>query len=136
MIRQSREHLAAAGEDYFEHLRFASTVGLMAIAAGLACLIHAVVPALCTRTASRTIAALTRLFERRDMVDKIADESRETTAFAFLIILSAVVVAPLWLLEVPNVLRIAYSALAFALPTTLLLSNPELDCPRGAEQAA
>lgn len=66
------------------------------------------------------------------MVDEIADKSREATAFAFLIILSAGVVAPLWLLEVPNLLRIAYSALAFALPAT----NRELDRPRGAEQPA
>jgi hypothetical protein len=46
------------------------------------------------------------------------------------------VVARLWLLEVPNVLRIAYSALAFALPTTFLLSNRELDCSRSAEHPA
>jgi hypothetical protein len=38
MIARSRGHLADAGEPYFEHLRFAMTVGLMALAAGLALL--------------------------------------------------------------------------------------------------
>ncbi len=126
MIRQSRDHLEAAGEHYFEHLRFASTVGLLAIAAGLACLIHALVPALCTRTASRTIGQLSNLFERRDLLDEIQEQSREATAFVMLLGLATLVSAPLWLMEVPMVLRVAYTTLAFALPATLLLSNREL----------
>lgn len=130
MIRQSSEHLAAAGETYFEHLRFASTVGLLAIAAGLACLIHSLVPALCTRTASRTIGLLSRLFEQRDLLPEIEEQSREATAFVILLALAALVSAPLWVMDVPAELRITYTVLAFALPAALLLSNSELADPR------
>jgi hypothetical protein len=126
VIRRSKDHLAAAGEAYFEHFRFASTVGLMAIAAGLACIIHAVVPALCTRTASRTIASLGRLLERREMLREIAEEASEAIAFAGLLILAVVVAAPLWLSDAPDLLQWAYTALAFAFPATLLLTNGEL----------
>jgi hypothetical protein len=126
VIRRSNDHLAAAGESYLEHFSFASTVGLMAIAAGLACIIHAIVPALCTRTASRTIASLGRLLERREMLDEIAEEASEAIAFAGLLVLAAVVAAPLWLSDVPSVLQWAYTAMAFAFPATLLLTNGEL----------
>jgi hypothetical protein len=43
-----------------------------------------------------------------------------------LLILAAVVVAPLWIMDAPTGLRIAYTVLAFALPAVLLVSNPEL----------
>ncbi len=126
MIRQSNDHLTAAGEGYFEHFRFASTVGLMAIAAGLACLIHALVPAFCTRTASRTIGQLKRLIDQRDLLAEAQEEAREATAFAALLLLATVVSAPLWVLDAPTFLRAAYTSMAFALPFTLLLSNREL----------
>ncbi len=126
MIRQSNDHLTAAGEGYFEHFRFASTVGLMAIAAGLACLIHALVPAFCTRTASRTIDQLKRLIDQRDLLAEAQEEAREATAFAALLLLATVVSAPLWVLDAPTFLRAAYTSMAFALPFTLLLSNREL----------
>lgn len=135
MIRQSREHLAAAGERYFEHFRFASTVGLLAIAAGLACLIHAFIPALCTRTASRTIGSLSRLFERRDLLPEIQEQSLEATAFVILLMLATLVSAPLWLMDTPPTLRFAYTALAFAMPMTLLLSSSELDGRRETRPA-
>ena len=71
MIRRSKQHLVEAGETYFEHLSFAATVGLMALAGGLACLIHAIVPGLCTRTASRTIGLLNELLADRRRVAEI-----------------------------------------------------------------
>jgi hypothetical protein len=71
MITESKAHFREAGETYLGHLRFASTIGLLAIAAGLACLIHALVPALCTRTASRTVGQLARLFEQRELLCEI-----------------------------------------------------------------
>ena len=129
MLKQSKAHLMAADERYFEHMRFASTVGLLTIAAGLACLIHALVPALCTRTASRTVGRLAQLFERRELLGEVEEQSLEATAFVMLLALATAVSAPLWLMDVPVVLRVAYTALAFALPLTLLLSNRELDCP-------
>lgn len=133
MIAQSRTHLAAAGETYLQHWRFATTVGLMAVAAGIACLVHALVPALCTRTASRTIGLISELFEDRSRLDEIEARSSEALAFVLLIGLATLIVAPLWLLDTPLVLRAGYTLMAYALPLTLLLTNRELDMP--AEEA-
>ena len=53
MITQSRGHLRAAGEGYWQHFRFATTFGLLAMGAGLAAILHAFIPGICTQTASR-----------------------------------------------------------------------------------
>ena len=58
MIARSRSHLRDAGEGYWQHFRFATTFGLLAMAAGLAAIIHAFVPAMCTQTASRIVRHL------------------------------------------------------------------------------
>ena len=127
MIRRSKQHLNEAGEGYFEHLAFAATIGLMAVAAGLACLIHALVPGLCTRTASRTIGLLNELLADRRRVGEIRDQSIEAIAFAALIVSASLIPLVLMLTSAPAALALAYGALAFALPVTLLLSNPELE---------
>lgn len=127
MIAQSRAHLIATGESYLQHWRFATTVGLMAIAAGIACLIHAIVPALCTRTASRTIGLLEELFADRSRLDEVEARSTEAMAFVMLIGLATLIVLPLWLLDTPVPLRLCYTLFAYALPLTLLLTNRELE---------
>jgi hypothetical protein len=127
MIAASRAHLEAANETYFEHLRFATNYGLLAMAAGVAALIHALIPALCTRTASRTVGLLGQLATERHRVDEVAARSIEAKAFALLLILATIVVAPLWLLDAPYGVRVIYSLLAYALPAALLLTNRELD---------
>ena len=127
MIRRSKQHLSEAGEGYLEHLAFAATIGLMAVAAGLACLIHALVPGLCTRTASRTIGLLNELLADRRRVGEIRDQSIEAIAFAALIVSASLIPLVLMLTSAPAALALAYGALAFALPVTLLLSNPELE---------
>jgi len=130
MIGRSKQHLIEAGESYFEHLGFAATVGLMALAAGLACLIHALIPALCTRTASRTIGLLNQLLADRGRVSEIRDQSIEAIAFAALIVAAATIPFVLLLTAAPVPLHATYGAMALALPITLLLSNPELEaCP-------
>ena len=43
-----------------------------------------------------------------------------------LLILATVAVAPLWLLDAPNMVRIVYTVLALSLPAALMVSNPEL----------
>jgi hypothetical protein len=58
MLRLFTEHPASVGETYFEHLRFASRTGLMMLAGGCACLVHGLLPFLCTTTGSRTIRTL------------------------------------------------------------------------------
>ena len=130
MIRRSKQHLIEAGETYFEHLSFAATVGLMALAAGLACLIHALVPGLCTRTASRTIGLLNELLADRRRVAEIRDQSIEAIAFAALVVAATMIPFVLLMTAAPLPLAATYGAMALALPITLLLSNPELEaCP-------
>jgi hypothetical protein len=126
MLTKSRAHLKAAGETYFEHFRFATTFGLLAMAAGFAALIHAVIPGLCTSTASRIVRHLGLLADDRSKIDAIEKEAVEARAFVLMLILATVVVAPLWLLDAPTALRMVYTLLAYALPATLLISNPEL----------
>jgi hypothetical protein len=51
-------HPRDVGESYWEHQRRALTFGSSLLVAGAACLVHALVPALCTRTASSAVARL------------------------------------------------------------------------------
>lgn len=52
------DHPASVDESYGEHFRVAGGIGLTMLAGGAACLVHALVPAWCTSTGSRTIDAL------------------------------------------------------------------------------
>lgn len=126
MIFQSRTHLRDAGEGYWQHFRFATTFGLLATAAGFAAILHAFIPGLCTSTASRIVRHLGHLLEDRSKIDAIENEAVEARAFVMLLIMATAVVAPLWLLGAPLVLKIVYSVLAYALPAALMISNPDL----------
>jgi hypothetical protein len=67
------DHPASVGESYGEHLVMASGFGFKMILAGLACLIHGLLPFLFVRTGSATINALhTRMVTNRRV--KAADE--------------------------------------------------------------
>jgi len=55
------DHPRSVGESYLEHQRRALGFGLSLLVAALACLVHAIVPALFVRTGSD---AVTRLHER------------------------------------------------------------------------
>ena len=52
------KHPRAVGETYLEHMTVALSFGLPLIAAGLACVVHALVPAMFERTGSRAIVNL------------------------------------------------------------------------------
>jgi hypothetical protein len=56
-------------------MRFAVGVGLMLVAAGLACIIHGIFPSLCMKTASRTVEELKRLFVERHTLVIVLDEA-------------------------------------------------------------
>lgn len=126
MISRSKDHLRQAGEGYWQHFRFATTFGLLAAAAGIAALLHAFIPALCTSTASRIVRHLGQLADDRTKIDAIESEAVEAKAFVLLLILATSVVAPLWLLDAPTSLRVVYTVLAFALPAALMVTNPDL----------
>lgn len=57
-LRAFTEHPASVGETYSEHMGRAACFGLRMIAAGAACLVHAVLPFLFVRTGSAAIAEL------------------------------------------------------------------------------
>lgn len=54
----NRAHLAEAGMNYAGHMGRAFRIGGTLIGAGLACLVHGLVPALFTTRASRTVIRL------------------------------------------------------------------------------
>jgi hypothetical protein len=51
-------HPRSVGEDYWEHAATAGQFGLSMLLGGIACLVHALVPALFTRSASDTVKRL------------------------------------------------------------------------------
>jgi hypothetical protein len=54
------EHPASVGETYFQHMGMASSFGVTMIAAGVACLVHAVLPFAFVKTGSDAITTLYR----------------------------------------------------------------------------
>ena len=58
-------HPRSVNEGYFEHMGVAARVGARMVAGGLACFVHAVVPALHVRTGSRTIRGLNAQLQGR-----------------------------------------------------------------------
>lgn len=126
MWARSRAHLAEAGESYVEHLRFAAGVGLMLVAAGMACIIHGLWPGLCTKTASRTVEELKRLFAKRDALAEALAQASGALVFVGLVALTL----PAWalLLLAPGYpLPIATALFAVAIPAAYLWTNPQLD---------
>lgn len=65
MIKSSRRHLRDAGENYLQHLRFATKVGALAVGGGLACFAHALIPGIFSSTGSRSIRRLNQLLDER-----------------------------------------------------------------------
>ena len=60
------KHPSDVGETYGEHLMVAGSFGVAMIRGGLACLVHAVLPFLCTSTGSNTVRVLhDRMVENR-----------------------------------------------------------------------
>ncbi|GHD57938.1 type 1 capsular polysaccharide biosynthesis protein J [Thalassobaculum fulvum] len=58
MNRLFTEHPQSVGESYTEHMGVAFGFGWRMVLAGLACLVHAVLPFLFVKTGSRTISVL------------------------------------------------------------------------------
>ncbi|AEG48985.1 hypothetical protein Sphch_1296 [Sphingobium chlorophenolicum L-1] len=52
------DHPHQVGETYFEHLRAAGSFGTDMVVAGVACLVHAILPNLFTKTGSDAVARL------------------------------------------------------------------------------
>ena len=78
LIRAFTEHPASAGESYTEHLFRAMCFGIRMVLAGVACVVHGVLPFLFVRTGSRAIAELNdrMVLDRRVGLHEIPGEKR------------------------------------------------------------
>ena len=73
-------HPASIGETYGQHFASASGFGLNLLLAGCACLVHAILPFLLQRTASRIVGTLhTRMITARTRATA-APETRESVS--------------------------------------------------------
>jgi hypothetical protein len=127
MVRSSRAHLAEVGETYLEHLRFAGLVGALAIGAGLACLLHALIPALCQCTCSRTVASLQRLFADRAQLGAVTGENSALIIFVLLSMISCVTALAIAISTGGSAIALVVLPQAFALPIIFVSQNPQLD---------
>lgn len=81
MKRLFTEHPASVGESYTEHMAMAGGFGGRMILAGLACLVHAVLPFLFVRTGSAAVAELhDRMVANRSSADRQHRVPPEDTA--------------------------------------------------------
>jgi len=127
ILARSRAHLGAAGESYFEHLRFAAAVGALMVAAGLACLLHALLPALFADKASRTIARLKHVLDNRPAgASALADSDAD--GLLVLVALSLAAALGPWLMQTHAAVAFALSFVALGLPLAALgASSGEAD---------
>lgn len=78
LIRAFTDHPASVGESYTQHLLRAVYFGVRMVFAGIACLVHGVLPFLFVRTGSRAIAELNdrMLVNRRVGLPAISADER------------------------------------------------------------
>lgn len=70
------DHPRSVGETYLQHLRTASCFGGTLIVAGIACLVHAIMPALFVKTGSNAVARLNdRMIVNRSRAPRRTDTS-------------------------------------------------------------
>jgi hypothetical protein len=77
-MRAFSEHPASVGESYFEHLLHAVCFGTRMMCAGIACLVHGVLPFMFERTGSRTVTELNdrMVISRRARCESIPTDKR------------------------------------------------------------
>jgi hypothetical protein len=77
-LRPFTDHPASVGESYLEHLLMAVCFGTRMIFAGLACLVHGVLPFLFVRTGSHAITELNdrMIAKRRAAPAAVANDNR------------------------------------------------------------
>ena len=127
MIKASRTHLADVGESYCEHMRFALIVGALATGAGLACVLHAFVPACCERTCSRTVGLLQQLFADRSRLPSTIAQSSGVLIFFILVLVSLVSAVAVGVCTVSSPIALVLIPQTFALPVIYLLQNRDLE---------
>ena len=80
LLRAFTEHPASVGESYWQHLAFALGFAVKLLLAGLAALVHAVLPFLFKTTASRLIAEMAaRACNRTAGTNRSADQAADVS---------------------------------------------------------
>ena len=93
---------------------------------GLACIIHALIPALCTRTCSVTVGRLRTVFDDRRALPTIIAQASGVITFVCLLAFSAIIAA-VQFAHGPVLIGPALALLTLGIPAAFLLSNPELE---------
>lgn len=127
VLQSSRAHLAGVGESYFEHMRFAMLVGALAVGAGLACMLHAIVPGVCQTSCSRAVASLQRLFADRNQLGPTVSENSALILFVVLTGVSCITAIALAICTAGTLVGLMVIPQAFALPLIFLSQNPGLE---------
>ena len=70
MIKDCKEHLYLTNETYFQHFKFATSVGLTMVYGGIQAIIHAIYPGTLTKAASTKIKRLYSLVSARSDNDE------------------------------------------------------------------
>ena len=70
-------HLTDVRETYSEHFKFATMLGFLLLKAGLAALIHAVIPSIFVTSASDTLKEINELMAARNDDSEPLDEDKE-----------------------------------------------------------
>lgn len=78
IARLFTHHPDAVDETYFEHMCFAGSAGLRMVAAGLAALVHSVLPFMFEHTASRLMAPIANKLIARN--SELQDKQSNTPA--------------------------------------------------------
>jgi hypothetical protein len=112
LAARSRAHLAAVGEDYREHRRFAFGFGWAMVRGGLACMLHGLVPAWFTETGSRTVRRLHDVIAHRDQLAAAPPRREGLPVLLFLALLNAAMPwlagAPFWVALPLTLLSLAF----------------------------
>jgi len=127
MLQASKRHLAGVGETYFEHMRFALLVGTLAIGAGLACILHAIIPSMCERSCSRAIASLQLLFADRNRIADVTAENSALLIFVALTAVSLITCVAVAICTAGSWLALLVIPQSFTLPIVFLSQNRGLD---------
>lgn len=111
VIGRSRAHLESVEESYGAHQRFAFGVGLAMVKAGLACILHGLVPAFFPTTGSDAIRRLHGVISDRERIHELAPRREGLSVLLLLALVNAVVP---WLAGAPLLVAAPLSLLSLA----------------------
>jgi len=111
LIARSRAHLESVEEGYGAHRRFAFGVGWTMVKAGVACILHGLVPALFPTTGSDAIRRLHGVISDRE---RIADLTPRREGLSVLLVLALINAAVPWLAGAPVLAALPLSLISLA----------------------